>query len=434
MKQFLLLLMSFVFTFAIAQEEEVSDGLQKSAFNKWSIDLNGGLSRPTAPFEPGYYVEDFSFFHVDLGARYMFNPKFGFKLDLGYDSFENPSNLAPFKTKYYRTNIQGVLNVGRLLNFEDFTQRLNAQIHMGPGYSFMESNNFNGTDEMVNVLMGITGQLKLNDKIALNADFTMINNIRQHYSFDGTSTFGAVRQDRGFNGTLYNATLGLSIYLGNNETHADWAFEMKDEKLAELEDRIAEMETMMNDTDRDGVPDYLDVENNTTNGVAVDAKGRAVDLNNNGVPDELERYVEAKTKEAIVKNNEATGVSPSSNGSNGRSGKSPNELINQGYINVFFDTDSFYPKSSSTSDIYFVINYLKENPAATVDIIGSADVRGNNEYNQSLSKKRAEKVKSIVEKAGIAGSRLNIISQGEENLGKGSENLSLVRKVTFRLK
>jgi OOP family OmpA-OmpF porin len=433
MKQFLLLLMSFVFSIAIAQEEEVSDGVQTSTFNKWSVDLNGGLSRPTTPFLPGYYVEDLSFFHVDLGARYMFNPKFGVKADLGYDSFENPKNVAPFKGQYYRANLQGVMNVGRLLSFEDFSKRLNLQVHMGPGYSFMNSNNFNGTDEMINVLMGLTGQLKLNDKIALNADFTMINNIRQHYTFDGTSAFGDISEDRGFNGTLYNATLGLSIYLGKNETHADWSFEMKDEKQAELEDRIAEMETMMNDTDRDGVPDYLDVENNTTNGVTVDAKGRAVDLNNNGIPDELERYVDQRTKEAVKEANSTEGTSGPS-GSIGRSGKSPYELINQGYINVFFDTDSFYPKSSSTNDIYFVINYLKDNPTATVDIIGTADARGNNEYNNNLSRKRAERVKSIVEKAGVDSSRLNIIPQGEDNLGKGSENLSLVRKVTFRLK
>lgn len=431
MKRFLLLLMSFVFSIAIAQEEEVSDGLQSSTYNKWSVDLNGGLSRPTTPFELGYYVEDFSFFHIDLGARYMFNPKFGVKVDVGYDSFENPKDVSPFKTQYHRANLQGVLNVGRLLNFEDFSKRLNLQLHMGPGYSFMKSNNFEGNDNMVNLLMGLTGQVKLNDKIAFNADFTMINNIRQHYSFDGTSGFGELQDNRGFNGTLYNATVGLSIYLGSNETHADWSFEMVDEKQAELEDRIAEMETMMNDTDRDGVPDYLDVENNTTTGVAVDSKGRAIDLNNNGIPDELERYVEQKTKEAVKNSQDGTS---GTSGSGGRSGKSPYELINQGYINVFFDTDSFYPKSSSTNDIYFVINYLKDNPNASVDIIGSADVRGNTEYNNNLSQKRAERVKSIVEKAGIDSSRLNIVAQGEDDLGKGSENLSLVRKVTFKLK
>ena len=427
MKKLLLLVSLFVFSSTIAQEEEVSGGMESNVYNKWSIDVNGGLSRPTTPFMPGYYVEDFSFFHVDLGARYMFNPKFGMKVDFGYDSFENPKDVAEFKSQYYRANLQGVLNVGRALNFEEFTQSFNIQAHGGLGYSFMTSDGFDGEDNMTNVLIGLTGQYKLTEKVALNADFTMINNIRQHYTFDGTSGFGNVPDNRGFNGTLYNATLGLSIYLGSNDVHADWAYEMQDEKQAELEDRIAEMETMMNDTDRDGVPDYLDVENNTTNGVAVDSKGRAIDLNNNGVPDELERYVETKTKEAVATAN-------GTNGAGGRSGKSPYELINQGYINIFFDTDSFDPKSSSTNDLYFVINYLKDNPSASVDIIGSADTRGSSEYNQELSRKRAERVKSIVEKAGIEGSRLNIVPQGEDSLGDGSANYSLVRKVTFKLK
>ena len=91
-----------------------------------------------------------------------------------------------------------------------------------------------------------------------------------------------------------------------------------------------------------------------------------------------------------------------------RANKSPLELINQGYINIFFDTDSFDPKSSSTNDLYFVINYLRDNPSASAEIIGTADTRGTNEYNQQLSAKRAERVKSIVEKAGIDGSRMKL--------------------------
>jgi OOP family OmpA-OmpF porin len=46
------------------------------------------------------------------------------------------------------------------------------------------------------------------------------------------------------------------------------------------------------DTDQDGVADYLDLEKNTVS-VMVDSKGRAIDLNNNNVPDELESYLTA---------------------------------------------------------------------------------------------------------------------------------------------
>lgn len=56
----------------------------------------------------------------------------------------------------------------------------------------------------------------------------------------------------------------------------------------------------MNDTDKDGVPDYLDVENNSIAGVTVDTKGRMVDKNNNGVPDELENILISLLKLIIV--------------------------------------------------------------------------------------------------------------------------------------
>jgi OOP family OmpA-OmpF porin len=49
---------------------------------------------------------------------------------------------------------------------------------------------------------------------------------------------------------------------------------------------------MLIDTDQDGVADYLDLEKNTVSGVMVDSKGRAIDLNNNNVP-ELENYLMA---------------------------------------------------------------------------------------------------------------------------------------------
>lgn len=63
----------------------------------------------------------------------------------------------------------------------------------------------------------------------------------------------------------------------------------------QLKKRIADLESMMTDTDRDGVADYLDVENNSMAGTTVDTKGRMVDQNNNGVDDEVEKYIAATT-------------------------------------------------------------------------------------------------------------------------------------------
>jgi len=118
-------------------------------FNKWSIDINGGISKPTTPLTTGYYTKDYNLFHADLGVRYMFNNKFGLKVDVGYDQFENASKSASFDGKYYRTDIQGVVNLGRVLNFEEWTQRLNVQAHTGIGYAFMTNDRSYRTGEII---------------------------------------------------------------------------------------------------------------------------------------------------------------------------------------------------------------------------------------------------------------------------------------------
>jgi OOP family OmpA-OmpF porin len=50
------------------------------------------------------------------------------------------------------------------------------------------------------------------------------------------------------------------------------------------------IENKMLDSDKDGVADYLDEEQNTPAGAMVDTKGRSIDKNNN-VPDETEAFI-----------------------------------------------------------------------------------------------------------------------------------------------
>ncbi|HLF52866.1 OmpA family protein [Flavobacterium sp.] len=405
----------------IAQEvkEENTENLGKE-FNQWSVDINAGVNKPTTPFAQGYYTNTPSLFHADLGVRYMFNNKFGIKADFGYDQLKNDENSLEFDGQYYRTSLQGVLNVGRLLNFEDWTQRLNLQAHTGAGYSFMKNDAFEGsTDNMANFLLGLTGQIKLTEKIALNGDFTMVNNIRQNRTFDGTQENP---DNRGFNGTLFNASIGLSIYLGKNEKHADWYFEENlTDKVAALETRVGDLETLNNDSDKDGIVDYLDLEPNTITGVAVDSKGRTIDRNNNGVADELESYLTKTYGE----------------GSSATASQSTiEELINGGYVNIYFDTNSTQPNENSVGSINYLVKYLKANPSAKADVIGYADEIGNAEYNNDLSSRRATSVKNILVSAGIDASRMDIVGNGEDaSVDKDSKVArSIVRRVTFKIK
>ena len=221
-----------------------------------------------------------------------------------------------------------------------------------------------------------------------------------------------------FDGILLNASVCLTFYLGKNEKHADWVGE--EDRIDELEQRVSTIETGLLDTDKDGVADLYDLEPNTVSGVAVNTKGQAIDNNQNGVPDELESYLERTYGQ---------------NGS-GATNNTIEELINGGYVNVYFDFNSSKPTNASLSGVDFIVKYLKNNPGKSADIIGYADEIGSSSYNSELSRKRAEAVKNVATNAGIDASRLNVIANGEDtSVNKNSkEARQIVRRVTFKVK
>jgi OOP family OmpA-OmpF porin len=103
---------------------------------------------------------------------------------------------------------------------------------------------------------------------------------------------------------------------------------------------------------------------------------------------------------------------------------------------VFFDFNSSKPTPQSAQNLSFVLTYLKNNPDASVDISGHADEIGPSEYNKALAGKRADNVRNTLIKAGISPSRINIISDGEDNsVDKNSPSArQLVRRATFTIK
>lgn len=389
--------------------------IDQPEYNKWSIELNGGINKPTRALTPGYSTATLNPFHADLGVRYMFNPKFGVKLDVGYDQFTERDDTPDFESRSARASFQGVVNIGRALNFETWTNTIGILAHGGFGVSQISTETgFGGQDYMGHGILGLTGQVKLSNRVALTGDLTGIVNGKQNWNFDGmgNTTTGS------FDGILLNASVGLTFYLGKNEKHADWVGE--EDRIGELEKRVDLIENGLLDTDKDGVADLYDLEPNTITGVAVNTKGQSIDNNQNGVPDELESYLE-KTY-----------------GQNGKgaTNSTVEELINGGYVNVYFDFNSSKPTNASLSGVDFLVKYLKNNPGKSADIIGYADEIGNTSYNTELSRKRAEAVKKVAVNAGIDASRLNVIANGEDtSVNKNSkEARQIVRRVTFQVK
>ncbi len=405
------------------QEETSIEVGSENKYDKWSIEISGGMHKPSRPFANGYATSTPSFGQAGLGVRYMFNNKFGLRLGLGYGSVENDDNSLPFKSTYYRSTLEGVINLTNVLNFQDWTNTFGLLVHGGAGYSFANYNEpveLDVNDQMLNFMVGVTPQVKLGNGVALFGDVSAIGHTRQTLTWDGTE----VSHTRGLDGFTVNFSLGLSFYLGAAEKHADWYSEKNSlkEKVVGLEDRVAKLEADLIDSDQDGVPNYLDREQNTMSGVTVDSKGVAVDRNNNNIPDEIESSLDNRfvNEEDYIING----------------GISIEELINKGYVNVYFQFNSDKPEAYSLSAINYLIKYMQENTTATAELIGYADELGQAEFNVELSKKRAKKVYDILTASGIAESRLSFTGKGEDASVEKSSSPArqLVRRVTFRLK
>ena len=426
-KQLLLtiLLSAISYFTSFAQEENTTEG---ALYNKWSIDVSAGINKPVRPVSIGSFSETPSFFSANIGARYMFNTKAGLRASLGYNSFNEGDAADAFESTLYTFSLEGIVNIGNVLNFNEWTQNFSVLGHAGLGYGRLTSTtpidrSFGDADQMLSAIIGISPQVKLSDRVSLFGDLTAVGNVRQNLTFDGVVNRQALR---GFDGFYITASAGISISLGKNQVHADWYVEesIDEEQIAALEERIEKVETDLIDTDQDGVADYLDREKNTVSGVAVDTKGYAVDTNKNGIPDELESALEAQ----YAKKSDLNGLS------RGGSSDIIAKLLNDGYVNVYFQFNSTKPELYSLDAINYLIKYLSENPSKKAELIGYADEVGNATYNQQLSEKRAKRVFDILVASGIDANRLTITGAGEDTGITSKDARNLVRRVTFKLK
>lgn len=411
-------------------EVEPDQEIVYDSYNRWSIEATVGQAKGIKPFETGYYSSDPSKIFggiqansFGLGGRYMLSPKFGLKLSFNYDKFTNQkgSGSLDFETTQIRGNIEGVVNGVRLFNIEESAGRFGLLLHGGIQVSRMKSNVYDVNELNGGLIVGFSPQFRILKNLSLTSDVSLLSNFRQHFNWNGSNSDPA----NNLSGQMVSFSLGLSYSFGKEKIHGDWAIieDKRSKEMKELEGRIGDIETLMNDTDKDGVPDYLDLENNSLAGVAVDTKGRMVDKNNNGVPDELEKYIDNS-----ISNNNSTVASNVSDGM-------VLKLINDGYIAAYFDNDKRFPNTGSTENLGFILNYLKTNPGKSVEMTGYADEIGNTKYNQKLSNDRAENVKNILVKAGIDASRLTIKANGvDDSVDKTSEHARrLVRKVVFKV-
>ncbi len=89
---------------------------------------------------------------------------------------------------------------------------------------------------------------------------------------------------------------------------------------------------------------------------------------------------------------------------------------------ILFEFDSIRLSPEAQIILRKKAQWLKANPTVTVEIEGHCDNRGTNEYNLALGDRRAHSAKMFLIDLGIAESRMQTISFGEERPLDAAEN------------
>ncbi|MFP5210485.1 MAG: peptidoglycan-associated lipoprotein Pal [Acidobacteriota bacterium] len=81
---------------------------------------------------------------------------------------------------------------------------------------------------------------------------------------------------------------------------------------------------------------------------------------------------------------------------------------------IFFDYDSYDIRSDAQANLAKDASYLVSHPNIKIVIGGYCDERGSDEYNLALGQNRADAAKNALVTAGVAASRIRVISYGKE--------------------
>ncbi|MEO1450636.1 MAG: OmpA family protein, partial [Bacteroidota bacterium] len=234
----------------------------------------------------------------------------------------------------------------------------------------------------------------------------------------------------------YNhTTLGLHFRLGPGEESLWWSNPLTEVYSTAMDARKT-LEKLVEDTDKDGVPDLYDKEPDTPEGVPVDGQGRVLDSDGDGYND-VDDDEPFSPKGCDVDNN-GVALDSDSDGVPNCFDKEPNSPPGMYYDSkgvaiqlpppggggdapcllpiIHFDLDRDEIKPEFYPELYYIAQVMKNDPSVQVRATGHTDVRNTDAYNEDLSRRRVQNaIDFLVNTYGIDGNRFEAGFQGETN-------------------
>jgi outer membrane protein OmpA-like peptidoglycan-associated protein len=89
---------------------------------------------------------------------------------------------------------------------------------------------------------------------------------------------------------------------------------------------------------------------------------------------------------------------------------------------IYFDFDKFFLRLKSEEVLNKILDYMKDNPEVSIEIMGHTDWFGSDDYNMKLSKRRSKSAFDYLVKKGIGEERLVMKWYGESQPAVPNEN------------
>lgn len=397
----------------------------RSQYRTWNLGVNAGVLAPVVAIGG---TNDFSKWSPSLGYGLSLRKQLGhaFGLQLGYQggqlTYDNDGatiNLGSGPRTDGITQIAAAIDLTGIANVAtvDFLKRENAvnfTVKTGFGlaaYHWKEINpnstpakgSYGPNRDRNNIRnmyipVGMGVKFKISDRVNFDLGYTM--NFMDADDLDGTKGKGYSRDKWSY------TSAGIEFSLGSAaKPNLDWVNpvalmydELKDPTLRNeveaLKGRVSALEAadLLKDSDGDGVADKLDKCPNTEAGIKVDGSGCPLDVDGDGIPDSKDA---CPTVYGIARLNGCP------------------EFAGGAAVPIQFEFNSSVLRTSAYSILDGVASSLKANSSAVVQLDGHASSEGTDEYNMTLSRDRANSVKTYLVNAGVSSNRVSVTAYGE---------------------
>jgi OOP family OmpA-OmpF porin len=490
MRKLLLILVAFTLSASVASAQEAG---KKKSYNKLSLTVHGGLTTFYGDIQQytwwptkDYRSERKGAWGMGGSIGWQFNPVWGVNVNLmganlrgtkrhGAKDLTGTNNWVYFDANTFEYSVNATLNFMNLIYRDKTKQRkFKYYFSFGMGFTSFRSAKYKlGTDAVIGTVGYDNYQLDKKERttetmfplafgvkyrISKKFDLGLETSIR----YTTSDKMDATRGNTGINDKYGYTNLSLTYKIGKKEDSEEWVnpFEALNKNLDDIQSNI---DGLAKDADGDGVSDLFDKEPNTPAGVAVDGSGRSLDVDTDGVPDHMDSDpfsakgakvdesgkeldsdndgvadgsdIEPNTKSGALVNFQGKTIELKASENTSTTTSSGGMLLPAVYFKVNSSTINYW---SSYDALATVAKALKANPSLKLNVVGNADRTATEQFNNELSKKRAEAViKHLVDTYKIEAGRLTAVSKGEGAAlvptADGVEN-NVNRRVDFEVK